>query len=257
MTGPISRSADHMYTYEGQVYRGVTGVLDVVDKSGPLMHWAAKQTAEAAVDMAIAGGGLETLLATVGREGTIQALTLRKNWKKDEAAKLGTEVHRLADLVVRGEPTPPMDAVTRTRVLGYAAWWKASGWTLRLSEAMLVNPTCGYGGTLDLLCYDADGRTVLADIKTGGKWGRKAYETEILQLTAYAGAEYIQPAVDNLLIDEQKVYPMPKVDRHVILHVAAEGVHDIDVSVGTHEWIAWIACLDLAGWRDSVKGKRL
>ena len=54
-----------------------------------------------------------------------------------------------------------------SRVLAYAAWWKASGWRLRLSEAMLVNPMMGYGGTLDLLAYDRDGRTVLADIKTG------------------------------------------------------------------------------------------
>ena len=33
----ITRSADHRYTYEGTVYPGVTSILGVLDKSGPLM----------------------------------------------------------------------------------------------------------------------------------------------------------------------------------------------------------------------------
>ena len=72
-----------MYTYEGTVYRGVTGVLSVIDKSGPLMSWAAKQTAEEAVELQDNGqqpGGLEVLLNTVGKEGAINALTSRANW---------------------------------------------------------------------------------------------------------------------------------------------------------------------------------
>ena len=39
----ITRSADHRYTYEGKEYPGVTGVLSVIDKSGPLMTWAASR----------------------------------------------------------------------------------------------------------------------------------------------------------------------------------------------------------------------
>lgn len=248
----ITRSADHMYTYEGQTYRGVTGVLSVIDKSGPLMTWSAKQTAEAAIDM-MESEALAQLVATVGREGAIKALSSRANWKRDEAAALGTEVHNLADLVVRGQPTPSMNETTRKRVLCYAAWWKASGWTLRTSEALLVSPTGGYGGTLDLLARDRDGCTVLADIKTG----KAVYNEAVLQLTAYGDAEFIQPPVDNLLVETPRVFTMPKVDRHVILHVTAEGVREVEVTVGTLERIAWMACLDLATWRDSVKGKRL
>lgn len=248
----ITRSADHMYTYEGTVYRGVTGVLSVIDKSGPLMSWAAKQTAEAAVALLGDDNALKELLAAVGPEGTVRALTSRANWKRDEAAALGTEVHSLADLVVRGEPTPSMNETTRKRVLCYAQWWKDSGWTLRTSEAMLINPTMGYGGTLDLLAKDRDGRTVLADIKTG----KAVYNEAVLQLTAYGMAEYIQPPSDNVMVPAQ-AYRMPTVDRHVILHVTAEGVREVEVAVGALEQCAWIACLDLATWRDSVKGKRL
>lgn len=242
-----------MYTYEGQTYRGVTGVLSVIDKSGPLMAWAAKQTATAAVEMY--PDTLGGLIATVGEAGAIKALSSRANWQKDEAGDLGTEVHQLADEWMRGIRKVIPDR-SKAHVKAYAEWWEASGWKLRTSEAMLVNPTCGYGGTLDLLCYDRDGRTVLADIKTGGRWGRTIYETEILQVAAYAGAEFIQPPSDNVMVPGT-AYPMPKVDRCVILHVKPEGVKEWEVSVSTLDWIAWIACLDLATWRDSVKGKRL
>jgi len=247
----ITRDASHNYYYEGRQYRGVTDTLKVIDKSAALMSWAAKHTAQAALDL-YDGDGLAQLLATVGREGAIKALTARANWQRDEAAALGTEVHRLADLVVRGEPTPSMDETTRGRVLAYAQWWKSSGWTLRLSEAMLLNITASYGGTCDLLAYDRDGKTVMADIKTG----KAVYQEAVLQLTAYGMAELIQPASDNVMAPAT-VYPMPKVDRHVILHVTADAVREVEVTVGSLEQIAWLACLDLATWRDSVKGKRL
>ncbi len=135
----ITRDAAHRYTYEGVVYPGVTTILSALDKSGPLMGWAAKETAKAAIGMAMNGApgadALTALIQNVGPNGAISALTQRSNWTRDDAAQLGTEVHALADLVVRGEPTPSMTDTQRARVLHYAKWWNDSGWTLRLSEA--------------------------------------------------------------------------------------------------------------------------
>ena len=240
-TDRISRSVDHKYTYAGKTYPGVTSVLKVIDKSDALMAWAARQTAEAALANL---DGLLGLRATVGDEGVIKALTARSGWKRDEAAQLGTEVHRLADLVIRGEqPVIPENAVAHVR--NYREWWEASGWTLRASEALLVHPTFGYGGTLDLLCYDRDRKTVLADIKTG----KGIYREAVLQLTAYGLAELIQ--------SEAGVFAMPKVDRYVILHVTADGMREVEVEVGTLEKVAWGACLDLYQWAETTKGKRL
>lgn len=255
----ITRSADHRYTYEGVTYPGVTSILKVLDKSDALMNWAARQTAEAAVNLA--GPDMDKLLMTVGKEGAIKALTSRSSWQRDEAASLGTEVHRLADLVVNGLPTPAMTEGTRERVLGYAKWWGASGWGLRISEAMVVRPgigkwdrldgtpqqpEIGWGGTFDLLAKDADGRTVLADIKTG----KGVYREAALQLAAYGLATLVQ-------FTDGKVYPMPKIDRYVILHVTTAGVREVEVSVGTAEHMAFLACLDLHHWTESMKGKRL
>lgn|SRR5678816_1489476 len=247
----IARSADHYYTYQGERYPGVTGILSVLDKSGPLMNWAARQTAEASVDMALAPSGefdnaLYALLTNVGRDGAIKALTSRSSWTNDQAKDLGTDVHAMAELVVRGEPTPSMAEPTRKRVLGYAEWWKNSGWTLRLTEAMVVFPTHRYGGTFDLLCYDRDGKTVLADIKTG----KGVYKEAALQLAAYGLAPIVAPT------GSPTAYPMPAVDRYVVLHVTLEGVREIEINVGTAEHMAWLACIDLHSWVESMKGKR-
>lgn len=249
----ITRSDDHVYYYEGQAYPGVTTVLDILDKSGPLMAWAAKQTAQAAVTMAdpkTNGLGnqtpLDLLLEAVGPDGAIKALTARSGWKRDEAAHIGSAVHGYADemhrdpAVVERVPKHIVDHVQH-----YAKWWYLSGWQLRASEAMVVHPEHGYGGTLDLLAYDADHRTVLADIKTGNN----VYPTAILQLAAYAGATLIQMG--------GTVYEMPAIDRYVILHVTKEGTREIEVNIGTLEQLAWGACLDLHAWYRTVKGKRL
>lgn len=237
----ITRSTDHHYTYDGKTYPGVTGMLNILDKSGPLMGWAARQTAEAAIAQI---DNLPSLLESVGGEGVIKALTARSGWKRDEAASIGTEIHGLADLVVRGEPTPPMGDVVRDRVLKYADWWKASGWKLRLSEAMVVSPALGYGGTFDLLAYDADGKTVLADVKTG----KGVYKEVALQLTAYGMASFVDAG--------GKVFPMVVPDRYVVLHVTAAGVREIEINVGQMEQTAWLACIELSRWADTMKGKK-
>lgn len=246
----ITRSADHHYTYEGVTYPGVTSILKVLDKSDALMNWAARQTAEAALHL-YADGSLASMLNSVGNEGTIKALTSRSSWQRDEAANLGTEVHRLADMVNKGEPTPPMGDTTRERVLHYQNWWNASGWTLRISEAMVVRPAMdgaspGWGGTFDLLAKDADNRTVLADIKTG----KGVYREAVLQLAAYGLSTMVQ-------FTDGRVYPMPKIDRYVILHVTAAGVREVEISVGTAEHMAFLACFDLHHWTESMKGKGL
>lgn len=239
----ITRSASHQYTYAGTTYPGVTSILKVIDKSDALMAWAARNTAEAALAQLDA---LASLRATVGDQGVIKALTSRASWKRDEAAQLGTDVHALADRLVNGESDMIVPENVRKHVHGYAEWWAASGWTIRTTEAYLVNPGHGYGGTLDLLCRDRDGRTVLADIKTG----KGVYSESVLQLTAYGAATLIQTPAGQL-------FPMPAVDRYAILHVTADGVREIEVPVGTLEQMAWAACIDLFTWKETTKGKRL
>jgi hypothetical protein len=129
----------------------------------------------------------------------------------------------------------------------YADWWSNSGWSLRLSEAVVVHPDVGYGGTFDLLARDADGRTVLADIKTG----KGVYKETILQLTAYGMAPLVSP------MGSDTVYPMPIPDRYVVIHVTADKVREVEIAVGQAEGMAFLDCVDLHRWLASVKGKEL
>lgn len=241
----IVRSPDHQYTFDGVTYPGVTGILKVLDKSGPLMNWAARQTAEAAVLMQIRGA-LSDLLATVGPEGAVKALTSRSNWKNEEARDLGTDVHAMADLIATGQPLPPMSEITMKRVDAYEQWWRNSGWKLRASEYAVINTALGYGGTGDLLCYDRDGRTVLADIKTG----KGVYHETALQLAAYGAAEWMDTG-------DGAIYAMPHVDRYAVIHVTADKVREVDVIVGQAEVDAFKACMALTAWSKSRKGREL
>lgn len=248
----ITRSASHQYTYQGVTYPGVTGILKVLDKSDALMWWAARNTAEAALNLlgddgaqAVATTPLGMLVGTTGQAGAIKALTSRSSWKRDEAAQLGSRVHDIADKLVQGMDTGWLDPLTLQYVERYRSWWEASGWTLRLSEAFLVNPTIGYGGTFDLLARDRDGKTVLADIKTG----KGIYHEAVLQLAAYGMADLIQFG--------DTMYPMPQIDRYVILHVTADKMREVELNVGQAEREAFLACVSLARWRESMKGKRL
>jgi hypothetical protein len=254
----ITRSIDHRYTYEGKTYPGVTGILKVLDKSGPLMSWAARQTAEAMLtlvtektaDVDVTGVHAEpliSLLNAVGREGFIKAVTSRSSWKNDEAKDLGTKVHEIADRINRGEPHA-LDGLTpteRARVQHYMDWREASGWDIKISEAYLVEPFLGYGGTLDILARDRDGRAVLADIKTG----KGVYRETVLQLAAYGMAKRIQPV--GAPVD----YPMPQVDRYAVIHVTATGVREIEIPIGDADRTAFIAAMTLTEWSDAQKGR--
>jgi hypothetical protein len=242
----IVRSDDHHYSFLGQTYPGVTGILKILDKSGPLMAWASKETAKAAIAM-LKTGALSDLVIEVGDEAAIKALTAKAGWERDEAAKVGTRIHAMADAHVRGEVGADEGQDIAKRVELYAEWWQGSGWTLRLSEALVVHTAVRYGGTFDLLARGPDGETILADIKTG----KGIYTDAALQLAAYGMAEWVCP------MGSPTAYPMPKVDRYVILHVTEKGVREVDVKVGSAEQVAFIAACALAKWRDQTKGRRL
>ena len=247
----IIRTDDHRYIYQGVTYPGVTGVLKVLDKSGALMTWAAKETAHAM--LAIADNpGIDAMVNMVGRDGLVKAATSRANWQRDEAAQLGSAVHQWADEHIRGVDHAPLSETAMLYTQHYAEWWQRSGWKLRLSEAVIIAPALpgtvdheGWGGTFDLLCYDDAGRTVLADIKTG----KGVYREAILQLAAYGMAPLVSP------MGSAEVWPMPRVDRYVVIHVTREGVREVELSVGPREWSAWLSILDLYRWTETVKGK--
>lgn len=238
----ITRDRYHRYTYEGVTYPGVTSIVGVIDKSKPLMAWASRLTAEAALDQLEA---LPDMVRKNGPAGVVRLLTDQASWRSDEAKSIGTAIHEFAERVANGDELGEVPASIRSRVHHYVDWFAASGWRRRITEALVVNPTAGYGGTLDLLAYDEDGRTVLADVKSG----KNIYPETRLQLLAYGEAELI--AAQGATV----AYPMPAVDRYVVLHVTESGVEPIELDLTDDDRAALAACLPLSRWKAAHEKK--
>src|SRR5450759_4615536 len=91
----LTRTAGHVYTWnDGRtVYTplpSVTTVVGVVDKSGPLVGWAKRQVANAAVRNLDV---LSTMVATAGSESAARWLATIPGYQRDSAADVGTRVH--------------------------------------------------------------------------------------------------------------------------------------------------------------------
>jgi hypothetical protein len=241
----IVRTADHWYRWTDPVtgerfnMPGVTGLLNTLWKGHALDAWKDRTLAECAVALMHE----PSILTGLSNAQAIAVIMEAVKEPRMVAARLGSEIHGMAEILHRGE-TPQGTPLAKSYADTYWRWWEASGWRLRLSEAIVINPSQNYGGTFDLLAYDEDGKTVLADIKTGGVW-REA----ILQLAAYGLCPLVSP------MGSDKVYPMPVPDRYVVLDVKPEGVRPIEVNIGQADLMAWADVLDLYKWQQSVKGK--
>jgi hypothetical protein len=242
----IQRTDDHRYrSFEmppGEYVPGCTTVIGMLDKQW-LQRWYANMAAEAA---------LELYAARKIKGATRDQIAAAGGARRDAAAIQGTQLHAYAETYVKGERLPDwIEPQNIDRLEAFKRWWDASGWTLRLSEAPVIKPPSesspyGWGGTIDLLCRDKEGRTVLADIKTGANVGRDA----VLQLTGYGMASRIAPSMDA-----QQAYPMPLIHRYIVLHVTNQGVKPIERVIGQNERSAFYSCLDLYYWTKTAGAK--
>lgn len=231
----ITRDRWHRYTYQDTTYPGWTSIGKIVDKSDPLMIWAARQAVAGVIDQIDA---LPTLLANNSKAEVVKMLASRSAWDRDRAASKGTTVHDHADRIVSGLEPVDVKPEHVKHVAALREWWGSCGWTRRLSEAYVVNTTLGYGGTFDLLARDEEGRTVLADFKTG-----ETYPEHRLQLLAYGSAEWIAPP------DFPVAYRMPKVDRYAVLLAHEDEVETVWVEMDDDDRAAMLACLPLSAWK--------
>src|SRR5664280_2828664 len=108
----LSRTAGHVYSWNdgANVYAplpSVTTVIRVLDKSGPLVGWAKRETAACAVrnlDM------LVRMRETGGDAAATDWLKKIPDYQRAGAADTGSRVHRLAEQIARGgEPEVTAD----------------------------------------------------------------------------------------------------------------------------------------------------
>lgn len=208
-TGLI-RTADHRYFWQGEgPFPGITTVVGVLDKSGPLMNWAAKQVAIHAVETAYETAWALHDGATTA-DDLVRELARLPEKRRDQAAVLGSAVHFYAEQIGLGHyPEVPPEAWPMVRQ--YLAWREQWPHDVVAVEYMGVNLAHRYAGTGDLIVRH-EGQTWLLDIKTG-----KYYDTTALQLVACAELEFIGKPNDP------GQTPVPAIDRFGVLDLKPDG----------------------------------
>jgi hypothetical protein len=177
----MNRGRAHWYvdTDTGEKIPGVTTILGDGLPKPALINWAANTTAEYAVDH-------WDDLTGMSPSARLKALKDARYADRDAAANRGTEVHKLADHLSRGEEVDVPDAL-RGHVESAVAF--LDEWNVQpvLTEAVIVSYRHRYAGTLDVVADLADGRRWLLDYKTSrsGAYGDTAF-----QLAAYRNAEF-------------------------------------------------------------------
>ena len=200
------RNIGRGHVYEDANGRPIPGVTTIIGKGWPkpqLPGWAARTVAETAVNR-------WDELAELPISVRLKTLKDAPWADRDAAARRGTEVHKLAEQLVEGEQVHVPDEFAG-HVDGYVKFLNEADPQPVLVEAVVVNYTVGYAGTLDLIADIGDTRWLL-DVKTtrSGVYGETAY-----QLAAYRYAEWYS--------DGDVEREMPPVDRCGVIHVRSDG----------------------------------
>lgn len=206
MSGPkpglVFYPASHRYKLDGEWVPGVTTIIGVLDKSGPLSKWAATTVAEFVADEP---GSVEAL-RTMGRESMVAALKGIPWTRRDDKAGRGTTFHALAQQILLGHTVevPPEQVGLVESALAFMEAYKIDP---TLVEVAVGSRAHKYAGTADLIANDA-----IWDWKTG----KRIYSSVPFQLSAYAGAEFFVDADGN-------EHPMPPIEASYGVHIREDG----------------------------------
>lgn len=238
----LTRDAKHNYYLDGQgPMPSVTGILKIVDKSGPLVGWAKRITAEAAVDNR---ADLDGWVELAGRDGAVSLLTKAATNLVDKASTTGSDIHALAEAITLGHEVTVTDEQAPF-VDAYRQWIADFAPEFLAAEEMVCSLEHGYAGTLDAIVRIA-GETWLIDYKTS----KGVYPETALQLAAYGRAEFIGRAGDP------QRYSIPAIDQYAVLHIRPEGYELVPYDVsGAFE--AFLSAKSLAAWkaRENIVGR--
>lgn len=191
---------------DGKQVVGVTSYLGVLGKDA-LMPWAAKMEREGVRASVLAdverlqfidageSGDAPPLLVVDPKdvEAAFNALPRAYFYAghTNRAADLGTIAHAHIEAWLTGRELDPdgLDPALYEQALEplarFKAWWDEEGMVLVVSEQQLVHEQYRYGGTIDFVCRDKEGRVVLGDIKTTKANKSWPYDTVIAQVAAY------------------------------------------------------------------------
>jgi hypothetical protein len=213
---------------DGEKVDGVTTLIGQGIPKPALINWAGNTTAAYAVDH-------WTRLDRMPPAQRLEELRAAKYKERDEAARRGTEVHKLADRIIHGQSVDVPEALA-DHVDSYVRFCDLYEPIPVLTEFTVGNRRWGYAGTSDLV-VEIRGRRYIVEIKTSrsGIYGEAA-----LQLAGYRYAEFY-------LRDGQEV-PMAELDIQgaLGLWVRPDRCEVLPIQAGEREFrdflhAAWIA----------------
>lgn len=217
----------------GRKVPGVTTILSQGLPKAALINWAANATADYAVDHWDALGELSP-------SKRLDKLKKARYEDRDTAAKRGTEVHALAERLVKGEKVAVPDDIAG-HVESYVQF--LDEWEIEpvLIEAVVMSHRHGYAGTLDLIGdIPSRGTRAIFDVKTSrsGIFGETA-----LQLAAYRHANTYVDADGQ----EQDMLP---VDEAFGIHIRADGYSLLPVTAGPEQMREFLYAAQIAAFAE-------
>lgn len=228
------RDEHHRYFYGDRgPFPSVTRITGIVDKSGPLVGWAKRETAASAVRNV---DSLKQMIASGGPEAAQRWLSSIPDYQRDTSADIGKRVHALADDYGRGvaiQPSADEEPYLRA-YLRFLAYVKPR---ITHSETMVLSIDSRFGGTFDLGC-EIDGAVTLLDIKTGNN----VYAETALQLAGYAEAEFTATPDNPTQID------LPEWDRFGVVHLRPDDWTLIPFDITEDTRMAFHAARELYTW---------
>jgi len=235
----LTRTAAHVYSWNdgANVYSplpSVTTVIAVLDKSGPLVGWAKRETAACAVR------NLDVLMRmreTGGDAAATDWLKKIPDYQRDSAADVGSRIHALAEQINRGLE-PAVSADEAPFIASYRAFLASFRPRFLAVEEMVVSLKHGYAGTFDSVAV-IDGQTWLLDLKTGSG----VYPETALQLAAYGSADFVgRPSTPRR-------FRLPRATRFGVIHVRPETARLIEYRVDPSTFAAFLEARRLYTWQ--------
>ena len=220
----------HRYRLDGKPVPGVTSIVGVLDKSGPLTRWAARTVAEYVWD-----NPDETRLLLAGsREECVRYLIAVPNAARDGAADRGSTIHAHAEAILRDHATDVADVLVPVvqGVVRFLEEWEIDPILTEYACASREHRWAGTGDTIAHYRHPLTGRRgiLYADWKSG----KNTYGESGLQFAAYVHAEFW--GLDG---DER---PVPEVDAVYGVHTLPGEAIVYPYEHGPHVYADFLTC---------------
>jgi hypothetical protein len=199
---------------------GVTSVIGMLAKPF-LQHWAAKMTAELAVDSI----DFVQRMAERDRDGAISYLSGAARRYTKTRSDVGSEAHDLFERMIRGQHIGRVGMDMEPYRRHFAEFLDAVNPELIRAEDVAWSDTHQYAGSFDgMLRVWVDPETKKATPDRSGvpalvmgdwKTGKNTYPEVALQMAAYAFA-------DRIISPDGASEPMPEFDGGAVLHITDE-----------------------------------